>query len=134
MQAIQDLEGYISDGSMAAIGEYFGIPAIKVYGLATFYDYFTFAPVSGDVVKICNGTSCHMQGAGKLIAEAERLKQSGGIRGKHRFTVKVSECQGACSAGPVMHINDKSFTLVKEQDLKAQIERNLSRQKGGQNV
>ncbi|GEM_PF-1495618 len=132
MQAVQDREGYISDDSMAAIGAHFGIPAIKVYGLATFYDYFTFAPVSGDVVRICNGTSCHMMGAGKLISEAEKIKQTGAGKGRSRFTLKICECQGACSAGPVMDVNGKSYIRVKPEEVRSITEKSLGREKGGE--
>lgn len=131
MQAVQDREGYIGKDQMVAIGNYFGIPAIKVFGLATFYDYFSFAPLSGDVVKICNGTSCHMMGAGKLTSEAEKIRQAGVGKGRSRYTLKVCECQGACSAGPVMQINDKSFTRVRQEDIRNHIERHIGSRRGG---
>lgn len=132
MQEIQDAEGYMSQDSMASIAGYFGIPASKVFGLASFYEYFTFAPVRGDLVKICDGTSCHMQGAGKLIREAEKAIQQLESKSKNKLTLRICECQGACSLGPVMQVNGQSFTHVKPEEVKATIERSTDKRGGGQ--
>jgi NADH-quinone oxidoreductase subunit E len=132
LQAFQDKEGYISEAMMQEIGAWFGLPAIKLYGIATFYDYFTFAPLSGDVVKICSGTSCHMSGSGRLINEAEKLMLQNSGKGNFRFKLRQCECQGACSAGPVLMMNEKSFSRVKPEEVRLLIERNLSKGKGGQ--
>jgi NADH-quinone oxidoreductase subunit E len=131
MQEVQDHLGYMSEESIAAIGEYFGLPATKVYGIATFYDYFTFAPVIGDVIRVCNGTSCHMQGAGQLMREAEKAAQQLSTKTRTRFTVKRCECQGACSAGPIVHINEQTFTRVKAEDISNLIRRSTEKGKGG---
>jgi NADH-quinone oxidoreductase subunit E len=132
MQEVQDQMGYMSEESIAAIGEYFGLPATKVYGIATFYDYFTFAPVTGDVVKICNGTSCHMQGSGQILREAVKASQQLSSKTRSRFVVKRCECQGACSAGPVVHINNQTFTKVKASDIGNLIRKSIQQEKGGE--
>ena len=118
MQHIQDKLGYMSEEAISAIGKYFGLPSTKVYGIATFYDYFSFSPVSGDVVRICNGTSCHMLGSGKLRQEAEKFSHSTANKSRKRLNIRLCECQGACSAGPVFQVNEKVFTRVKPEDVK----------------
>ncbi len=125
MQHIQDQFGHINEEAITALSRYFGLPANKVYGIATFYDYFTFIPVSGDVVKICNGTSCHMQGSGKLLKEAEKVAQQISSTTRNRLTIKTCECQGACSAGPIMEVNGRIFTRVKLEEVKQTISRTV---------
>ncbi|MFO7723282.1 MAG: NAD(P)H-dependent oxidoreductase subunit E [Bacteroidales bacterium] len=131
MQEIQDKKGYMSEDSIAAIGEYFGLPATKVYGIATFYDYFTFTPVTGDVIRVCNGTSCHMQGSGQVMQEAKKAAQQLSSKTRSRFTVNQCECQGACSVGPVVYINDQTFRRVKPEDINTMIRRATAQEKGG---
>ncbi len=118
MQMVQDTNGYMSEEAIAAIGEYFGIPATKVYGIATFYDYFSFSPVLGETVRICNGTSCHMQGSGKVSREAEKVSQLLAQKQRLKIVVKNCECQGACNAGPIMQVNQQIFTNVDAKSVK----------------
>lgn len=133
MQNFQDTKGYMSEESIAAIGEYFGIPATKVYGIATFFDYFTFSPVTGDVIRICNGTSCHMQGAGKLIKETDKIIQQITSKTRNKLNIKLCECQGACNSGPIMQVNNNTFTKVRPEDVKQHIERSTGSGKGDNN-
>jgi len=126
MQAIQDEQGHMSEESIAAIGRYFGLPATKVYGIATFYDYFTFTPRQGELIRICNGTSCHMHGSGKLAREVEKAAQQIGQKNRTRITVKLCECQGACNAGPIMQINDVIITRAIPSEVRNYIQRGIS--------
>jgi NADH-quinone oxidoreductase subunit E len=134
MQQFQDTLGHMSEEAIEAIGAYFGLPATKVYGIATFYDYFSFSPVAGEVVRICNGTSCHMQGAGRLLKEAEKSIQQIHNQSRTRVTVKLCECQGACSAGPIMTVNSTTYTRVSPDQVKQHITRALEKEKGERNA
>jgi NADH-quinone oxidoreductase subunit E len=115
MQRIQDQAGYMSEPTIAMIAEHFDLPATKVYGIATFYDYFTFHPLEGEMVKICHGTACHMQGASRVEQEARKVTQQLEQKSRVRFLFKQCECQGACNAGPILQINEEIFTQVKPE-------------------
>lgn len=131
MQAVQDELGYISEDSIAAIGGYFGLPATKVYGIATFYDYFSFHPRQGELIRICNGTSCHMHGSGKLLKEVEKAAQQLSQKSRTRIVVKQCECQGACSAGPIMQVNDVMITKAHVAEVRSYIQRGIATEGGG---
>jgi NADH-quinone oxidoreductase subunit E len=121
----------MSEESIAAIGNYFGLPATKVYGIATFYDYFTFYPRQGELIRICNGTSCHMHGSGKLAREVEKAVQQIGQKSRTRITVKHCECQGACDAGPIMQVNDVVITRANPAEVRSYIQRGIAAELGG---
>jgi NADH:ubiquinone oxidoreductase subunit E len=77
LQDIQDHEGFISEDSVKKVSTHLGLPASKVYGLATFYNQFRFTPPGKYHIQICHGTSCHIKGGENLLKEITKLLQIG---------------------------------------------------------
>ena len=63
LHAVQEAFGFIDDDAMLYVGEYLGVPRSKVYGVATFYSYFTLKPKGEHTCVICTGTACYINGA-----------------------------------------------------------------------
>ena len=107
LQAVQDEFGYISELAVSMIGSRLALPSSKVYGLATFYNQFSFSPRGYYHVVICNGSSCHMSGAGELLNEISKLLEirDGETTRDGLFSLEVQSCIGACGQSPVMAVN-----------------------------
>lgn len=129
MQDVQDQAGFLSGEAITGISEYFGLPASKVFGIATFYDYFSFTPVNGDMIRICNGTSCHMQGSDKLIHEAKKVARQISGNTQPKMKISLCECQGACSAGPILQVNQDIYTRVDPEQVTRCIKRSIEKRK-----
>jgi NADH-quinone oxidoreductase subunit E len=118
LQAVQDEFGYISEESISRIGTHLSLPTSKVYGLATFYNQFSFSPRGHFHVVLCNGTSCHLAGAGELLSELGKLLEieDGETTRDGLFSLEVQSCIGACGQSPVMAVNGNyhSGVTVKE--------------------
>lgn len=107
LQAVQDEFGYISEEAISRIGLHLSLPSSKVYGLATFYNQFTFSPRGYYHVVLCNGSSCHMSGSGELLNEISKLLEinDGETTRDGLFSLEVQSCVGACGQSPVMAVN-----------------------------
>lgn len=107
LQAMQDEFGYISEEAISRIGLHLSLPSSKVYGLATFYNQFTFSPRGYYHIVLCNGTSCHMSGSGELVNEISKLLEinDGETTREGLFSLEVQSCIGACGQSPVMSVN-----------------------------
>ncbi len=114
LQEIQNHFGYISEEAIVKVGKYLKLPTSKIYGLATFYNQFRFAPQGKFHIKICNGTSCHVNSNILIIKEVEKLLgiKSGENTKDNQFSFETTSCMGACGTGPVMAINEKYFTRL----------------------
>jgi NADH-quinone oxidoreductase subunit E len=125
LQAFQDEFGYISERAVAEIGTHLNLPTSKVYGLATFYNQFTFTPRGHYHIVLCNGSSCHMGGAGDILEELHKLLGIGdGETTRDRlFSLEVQSCLGACGQSPVLVINDRYFSGVSIRELREIIKR-----------
>jgi NADH-quinone oxidoreductase subunit E len=112
LQAVQDEFGYISEDAIHKIGEHLSLPTSKVYGLATFYNQFTFSPRGRIHILICNGSSCHLEGAGELLVEVTKLLGigEGETTRDGRFSLEIQSCIGACGQSPVVYINGTYHT------------------------
>lgn len=111
---IQNHFGYISEEAIVKVGKYLKLPTSKIYGLATFYNQFRFVPKGKFHIKICNGTSCHVNTNILIINEVEKLLgiKSGENTKDNQFSFETTSCMGACGSGPVMVINEKYFTRL----------------------
>ncbi len=112
LQDIQDEFGYLSEEAIVKVGKYLNLPTVKIYGLATFYHHFRFIAKGKYHIKICNGTSCHVNSNILIINELEKKL---GIKDEEitkdgLFSLEETTCMAACGEGPVMAVNDKYFT------------------------
>jgi NADH-quinone oxidoreductase subunit E len=120
LQAFQDEFGYISETAVEKIGAHLSLPASKVYGLATFYNQFSFIPRGTYHIILCNGTSCHMGGSSELSGEITKLLgiEDGETTRDRLFSLEVQSCLGACGQSPVMAINGKYFSGIGVKEVR----------------
>lgn len=115
----QSIFGYLPRDVQLFVARKLGIPGAEVFGVVSFYSYFTTKPEGKHTISVCMGTACFVRGADKII---ERLKEKLGIEsnettGDGLFTLKDVRCIGACGLAPVMKIDDKVYGRVKEEEL-----------------
>ena len=107
------------------IAERVGKPLSEVYGVATFYSFFSTKPRGENTIRVCLGTACYVRGGKKIV---DRLMEILGINigettQDGKFTLEVMRCIGACGLAPAMTINDKVYKLVNPDKLQAIIEK-----------
>ncbi|OFX26889.1 MAG: hypothetical protein A2041_12125 [Bacteroidetes bacterium GWA2_31_9b] len=114
LQEIQEKFGFISKEALVKISDYLKIPTSKIYGLASFYSQFRFEPKGKYHIRICNGTSCHINS--NLIILNELYKKlsikDGEVTKNKLFSFEETECMSGCGYGPVMTINEKVYTKL----------------------
>ncbi len=109
MQDIQALYRYIPPELLSYVADKIGVTEAKAYSVATFYENFSFDQKGKYVIKVCDGTACHVR-KGTLILE--RLYKELGLSDSKKttddmlFTVETVSCLGACGLAPVMTVND----------------------------
>ena len=120
LQAVQDEFGYISEEAVSRIGKHLSLPTSKVYGLATFYNQFSFSPRGHFHIVLCNGSSCHMSGAGELLGEINKLLEidDGETTRDGLFSLEVQSCIGACGQSPVMAVNGDYFSGISVKEVR----------------
>lgn len=112
MQDIQKEYRYLPKESLKYISQKMDISEAKIYGVATFYENFSLEAKGKYVIKICDGTACHVR---KSIPIYEALKKELGLDEKKRtsddmlFTLETVSCLGACGLAPVITVNDKVY-------------------------
>ena len=108
LQAIQDEYNYLSRDVIRYVAAAIGVPPSQVYGVATFYAHFSLEPKGKYIIKLCDGTACHVKKShGILNALFDRLKLSAEKRtsADGLFTLETVSCLGACGLAPVMVVN-----------------------------
>jgi NADH:ubiquinone oxidoreductase subunit E len=120
LQAVQDEFGYISEAAISGIGKHLSLPSSKVYGLATFYNQFSFSPRGYYHVVLCNGSSCHMSGAEELINELSKLLEisDGETTRDGLFSLEVQSCIGACGQSPVLAVNGTYHSGISVKEIR----------------
>lgn len=124
LQDVQDEFGYLTDEALEKIGSHLRLPASKIYGLATFYNQFTFVPRGKYHIRVCDGSSCHLAHAASILKQLHKhLGISDGETTRDgMFSLEVVACVGACGQSPVISINDTFHTRVKSVDVKGILE------------
>ena len=96
------------------VAEELRIPVARVYGIVSFYSFFTMTPKGRYPISVCLGTACYVRGAEKVIDELKRqlAVQVGGTTEDGKFSLNCLRCVGACGLAPVMMIGDKVYGRV----------------------
>jgi NADH-quinone oxidoreductase subunit E/NADP-reducing hydrogenase subunit HndA len=115
----QSLFGYLPRDVQLFVARKLGIPGAEVFGVVSFYSYFTTKPRGKHTISVCMGTACFVKGADKIMERLkEKLKiESNEITEDGLFTLKDIRCVGACGLAPVVMIDDKVYGRVKEEEL-----------------
>lgn len=115
----QHIFGYLPEEVQIFVAEKLNIPASQVFGVVSFYSYFTTEPRGEYVVNICMGTACFVRGSANVLAEFEKKLniKSGQTTSDGKFTIGSLRCVGACGLAPVVMVNDKVFGNVKPEDV-----------------
>ena len=122
--AVQDALGYLPQESLPAVAAFTGQSVNDVYGVATYYPNFRFQPVGDHEIELCWGPSCHILRAPELRKIAEDftgLAADGTTEDKH-YTLRATECAGACALGPVGKVDGKLVGRLTPQRLRALLE------------
>jgi NADH:ubiquinone oxidoreductase subunit E len=106
LQDIQEKYNYLPKAALNAVGEQMGIPASRIYEVATFYNSFSLNPRGKYLVEVCAGTACHVQGAFNLMDRLQRDLEikCGETTNDKMFTLEEVRCLGCCSLAPVVRI------------------------------
>ncbi len=108
LQEAQEIYGYLPREVMQQISGALGVPFSKTFGVATFYAQFHLKPRGRNIIRICQGTACHVRGASRIF-ESVSENLGVGINGTTddlRFTLETVACLGACGLAPAMMVND----------------------------
>lgn len=111
LQKAQDIYGYLPVEVLNYIANETGVKPAKVHGVVTFYTQFRLNPVGKNLIMLCQGTACHVNGS-KAIEEAiyEELGiKEGETTEDNLFTLNNVACLGCCSLSPVMMINGETY-------------------------
>lgn len=125
LQDIQHECGYIPHDALEIVHKLIGTPVSQLYSIATFYKALSLTPKGRHIIKVCDGTACHMRGSNTLIKGIEATL---GIKPEETtedglFTLELVNCVGSCALAPVMVIDgtyhahvtmDKLSTIVEE--------------------
>ena len=118
MQDIQEEFRYLPGELLTYVASQIGISKAKAYSVATFYEYFSFEAKGKYVIKVCDGTACHVK---KSIPVLEALHKKLGLSEKKRttddmlFTVETVSCLGACGLAPTMMVNEDVYPRMTPQ-------------------
>jgi NADH:ubiquinone oxidoreductase subunit E len=121
LREAQEIFGYLPSEVQLFIARKLGIPAAKVYGVTTFYSYFTMVPRGKHVISICLGTACFVKGADKITDEFRKQLNipKGTASEDGLYTLDSVRCVGACGLAPVVIVDGKVHGRVKPEDVSA---------------
>lgn len=111
LQELQEAYNYLPEQILKRISEVTGIKEAKIYGVVTFYSQFRLKPIGQNLIMLCQGTACHVNGASRIedaIKDYLGISE-GDITPDGQFTYVNVACLGCCSLAPVMMINDQTF-------------------------
>jgi NADH-quinone oxidoreductase subunit E len=125
LQSAQDSYGYIPEKVIYYISELVGIPPAEIYGVITFYAQFRLKPLGKNLIRICEGTACHVNGAKTVLSvlQDEVGISIGESSDDGQFSLLSVACLGCCSLAPVMMINDETFGNLDQNKIKKAIEK-----------
>jgi NADH:ubiquinone oxidoreductase subunit E len=115
LEGIQSVTGYLPDTVQRRVSTGLGLPLAQVYGVVTFYSFFTMKPRGRHQVRVCLGTACHVAGAPLVLATLEEQLgcEPGEVSADGEFGLEIVRCLGACGLAPVVEIGGRTHSGVR---------------------
>lgn len=132
LQAVQEEYRYLPEEVLTFVATSLNLSPARVYGVATFYSHFALQAKGKYLIRVCDGTACHVKGSVSLI---EVIQEKLGLDEKKRttpdmlFTLETVSCLGACGLAPVVVINDDIHGQMTKEKTNALIDEIISMEK-----
>ncbi|MBR5378807.1 MAG: NAD(P)H-dependent oxidoreductase subunit E, partial [Bacteroidales bacterium] len=111
LHTVQGEYGYLPAEVQELVAKELGIPVSRVYGIVSFYSFFTMTPKGEHPISVCLGTACYVRGAEKVLDELKRQLgiNVGEVTPDGKFSLTCLRCVGACGLAPVIEVGDKVY-------------------------
>ena len=124
LHAAQEAFGFLDDDALEFVGDTLGVPHSRVFGVATFYSFFTLKPQGEHTCVVCTGTACYINGAADIIGAFGRelgVKPKG-TTADGKISLLTARCIGACSLAPAVVVDGNMRGKAKIDELMAELE------------
>lgn len=125
LQRAQGVYGYLPKEILTAISQKTGIPISQLMGVATFYAQFRLTRQGRNLIRICDGTACHVRGAPKSVEAIENALniQGNGTSPDYKYSMEIVYCLGSCGLAPVAVVNDKVYGQIEPKKIVEQLKK-----------
>lgn len=115
LEQVQGISGYLPEIVQRRVAKGLGIPLAQVYGVVTFYSFFTMKPKGRHQIRVCLGTACHVRGGHQVERKLEEELgiQPGEVDKDRLFSLDIVRCVGCCGLAPVMVVDEDTHRQVK---------------------
>ncbi len=114
LKEVQDICGYLPKKVQHRIAQGLQLPASQVYGVVSFYAFFTTIPRGKHIIRVCLGTACYVRGSKQILDNLQRELhvEVGGITQDRKFSLEAVRCLGACGLAPVMVVGSETYGMI----------------------
>ena len=127
LQKAQDIYNYLPPDVLQRVSTRLGIPMSKIYGVATFYSQFHLEPRGKHILRLCDGTACHVKGTPTLISavEDEFGIQPGETTSDGELTAEIVYCLGSCALAPVAVLDGQVIGSIRREALLKRVKKHI---------
>ncbi len=114
LKEVQDICGYLPKKVQHRIADRLHLPASQVFGVVSFYAFFTIVPRGRYIIRVCMGTACYVRGSKEILDALKRELEIdvGGVTRDRRFSLEAVRCVGACGLAPVLVVGQDTHGMV----------------------
>jgi NADH:ubiquinone oxidoreductase subunit E len=115
LEQVQEELGFLPMAVQQRVANGLNLPVANVYGVVTFYSFFTMIPRGKHNVRLCLGTACYVRGAQKLLENISKILgiDPGGCTEDRQFSLETVRCLGACGLAPVVMVDNDTYGQMK---------------------
>lgn len=114
LQRVQEEFGYLPEDALKKIATFLKLPRSQVFGVATFYAHFYLTRRGDHLVRVCQGTACHVRGASDILETAQHCLgiKTGETTADYNYSLERVACLGSCALAPLMVVDDTLYPQV----------------------
>ncbi len=133
LQEVQEEYRYLPEDIMTFVASSLDISPAKVYGVATFYAHFALEPKGKYIIKVCDGTACHVRHSLHIIEAIQKhldLTEKRNTTNDLMFTLEIVSCLGACGLAPVVVVNEDVYPVMNPESTIKLIDTIIAKENG----
>ncbi len=119
LREIQQSIGFLPIDVQRMVADKLKVPEKDIYGVVTFYSFFSMVPKGKYDIRVCMGTACYVKGGGKILSKIKKELgiEPGQTTRNRKYSLQINRCLGACGIAPVVVVNDKILQKVNPKKI-----------------